>query len=85
MQRYYLPENVLKSFQGPKLGVPGIRSLTGVERRPFSLHCIDVAAPGGGYICASSNSIPRGVKPENYRAMIETVEHYGRYAQSTEP
>ena len=42
-------------------------------------HCIDVAAPGGGYILSSSNSIPRSVKPENYVAMIETVKQYGQY------
>jgi uroporphyrinogen decarboxylase len=48
-------------------------------------HCIDVAAPGGGYICSSSNSIPRSVKPENYRAMIETVKQYGRYPHAPPP
>jgi len=37
------------------------------------------AAPGGGYIMASSNSIHPGVKPENYRTMIETTRRYGRY------
>ena len=41
--------------------------------------CIDIAAPGGGYICSSSNSIPRSVKPENYRTMIETIKKYGLY------
>jgi uroporphyrinogen decarboxylase len=44
-------------------------------------NCIVVAAPGGGYICSSSNSIPRSVKPENYVAMIEAVRQYGRYPQ----
>jgi len=32
--------------------------------------CIDIAGPGGGYILASSNSIPRDTKPENYIAMV---------------
>ena len=41
--------------------------------------CIDVAAPGGGYILSSSNSIPRSVKPENYIAMIEAEKQYGKY------
>jgi uroporphyrinogen decarboxylase len=41
--------------------------------------CIDIAAPGGGYICSSSNSIPRSVKPENYKVMIETIKSYGKY------
>lgn len=41
--------------------------------------CIEVAAPGGGYILSSSNSIPRSVKPENYVAMIEAAKQYGKY------
>ena len=36
-------------------------------------------APGGGYILASSNSIHPGVKPENYRAMVEAARRFGRY------
>jgi uroporphyrinogen decarboxylase len=39
--------------------------------------CIDAAAPGGGYIVASSNSITRDCRPENYRAMIDEVREYG--------
>lgn len=42
-------------------------------------NCIDIAAPGGGYICSSSNSIARSVKPENYKVMIETIKEYGKY------
>ena len=37
------------------------------------------AAPGGGYILASSNSIHPAVKPENYRAMVQAAREYGRY------
>jgi len=36
-------------------------------------------APGGGYILSSSNSIHSGVKPENYLAMLKTLEEYGHY------
>jgi len=35
--------------------------------------------PGGGFILSSSNSIHSAVKPENYMAMMKTVEQYGRY------
>ena len=35
--------------------------------------------PGGGYGLAASNSIPDYVKPENYRAMIESAKRYGKY------
>jgi uroporphyrinogen decarboxylase len=36
-------------------------------------------APGGGFILSSSNSIHSAVKPENYLAMLQTLEEYGRY------
>lgn len=36
-------------------------------------------APGGGYILSSSNSIHSSVKPENYKAMMDTLREYGRY------
>jgi len=35
--------------------------------------------PGGGYILSSSNSIHSSVKPENYVAMLQTVQKYGCY------
>jgi uroporphyrinogen decarboxylase len=34
---------------------------------------ITKAAPGGGYILASSNSIHPSVKPDNYKQMIDTA------------
>ena len=37
------------------------------------------ASPGGGHILASSNSIHPGVRPENYRAMLEAAREFGRY------
>ncbi len=40
---------------------------------------IEVAAPGGGYIIASSNSIHPSVKPENYIAMVNAAHKYGTY------
>ena len=42
-------------------------------------------APGGGYICSSSNSIHSKVKPENYLAMWNTIRAYGRYPIRLEP
>jgi len=39
------------------------------------------AAPGGGYIISSSNSIHPGVKPENYIAMVRAAHQYGVYDQ----
>jgi uroporphyrinogen decarboxylase len=43
---------------------------------------ISIAAPDGGYILSSSNTIHSSVKPENYRAMIEAVHRYGSYPLS---
>jgi uroporphyrinogen decarboxylase len=37
------------------------------------------AAPGGGYILASSNSVHPAVLPENYRAMTEAARRWGTY------
>ncbi len=36
-------------------------------------------APGGGFILSSSNSIHSAVKPENYLALMRTLEEHGRY------
>ncbi len=40
---------------------------------------IQSAAPGGGYIISSSNSIHPGCKSENYLAMVEAVKIFGKY------
>ncbi len=37
------------------------------------------AAPGGGYIAGSSNSIPFYARPENVRAMTLAIKKYGSY------
>jgi hypothetical protein len=42
------------------------------ETRQFAEYLIDTLGPTG-YIFGSSNSITPNVKPENYRAMIETI------------
>jgi uroporphyrinogen decarboxylase len=38
------------------------------------------AAPGGGYIITSSNTIHPGCKPENYIAMVRAARKYGAYS-----
>jgi uroporphyrinogen decarboxylase len=40
---------------------------------------IQIAGPGGGYICASSNSISYYCRPENVLAMRDAVQRYGQY------
>jgi len=41
--------------------------------------CIEAAEANGGYILSSSNTIHRGVPPENYRAMLEALRKFGTY------
>jgi uroporphyrinogen decarboxylase len=41
--------------------------------------CIRKAAPGGGFILSSGNTVHSSVKPENYLAMLHTLKMYGRY------
>ena len=41
--------------------------------------CLDIGMPGGKYFISSSNSIHSEVKPENYKAMLETIKEYGKY------
>ena len=36
--------------------------------------------PGGGFILSSSNSIHSAVKPENYAAMLRTLNEFGSYS-----
>lgn len=41
---------------------------------------LDKGMPGGGFILSSSNSIHSAVKPENYAAMVRTVQEFGHYS-----
>ena len=41
-------------------------------------------APGGRYICATSNSVHSSAKPENFAAMQRAVHKYGRYLPNGE-
>ena len=42
-------------------------------------NCIKIAAPGGGYVLASSNTIPASAKPENVQMMIDATREFGAY------
>ena len=41
-------------------------------------------APGGRYICATSNSVHSSARPENFTAMIRAVHKYGKYLPNGE-
>jgi uroporphyrinogen decarboxylase len=43
------------------------------------IETIAKAAPGGGYILSSSNSLHAGVRPENALAMFRATQRYGVY------
>jgi uroporphyrinogen decarboxylase len=43
------------------------------------VQAIEDAAPGGGYIVCSSNTIHPGVKPENFLAMVRAAKQHGEY------
>ncbi len=49
------------------------------EVRRVTRQTIAAAAPGGGYLLSSSNSIHSSVKPENFMAMVETLREFGGY------
>ncbi len=49
------------------------------EVRQTVKETIEVAAPGGGYILVSSNSIHPSVKPENFIAMVKAAKEFGEY------
>jgi len=42
--------------------------------------CITDASAGGGFILSSSNTIHSGVKPSNYRVMLNALREYGTYS-----
>jgi len=49
------------------------------EVREVTRRTIGIAAPGGGYMLSSSNSIHSSVKPENFQAMRDVLFECGVY------
>jgi uroporphyrinogen decarboxylase len=47
--------------------------------RDATIDCLKKAAPGGGYILSSSNTIHSAVPSDNFLAMVETTREYGSY------
>jgi len=47
--------------------------------REATIQVIQSAAPGGGFLLSTSNSVHPGVKPEYYLAMLETARAVGSY------
>ncbi len=76
----------VKSLVGGKVCISGnidcahlLPSGTVEEVRAAVKKAIEDAAPGGGFILSSSNSIHSSCKPENFRAMVEACHEFGAY------
>lgn len=76
----------VKQTYGDRIAVMGnldctelLPNATAQEVEEAVKETIAKAAPGGGYVLASSNSIHPAVKPENYRAMVEAARKWGNY------
>lgn len=54
---------------------------TEAEVEAAVVQAIRDAAPGGGYVLCSSNSIHPGVKPENFVAMVQAAKRHGVYGE----
>ncbi len=44
--------------------------------KKYTREVIDCAVDKGGFACGSGNSLPDYIPPENYRAMIDTIQEY---------
>lgn len=49
------------------------------EARAEARRCLEEAMEGGGYIMVTGDEVPADAKLDNLKAMVETVEEYGRY------
>lgn len=47
--------------------------------RNETIQCILEGSVGGGHIISSSNSIHRGISPQNYQVFLDTVKEFGVY------
>ena len=83
---------IKKKFGGPdgKLCIMG--NIDCSELLPFGTpeqvretvrETIAAAAPGGGYIISSSNTIHPDCKPENYSALVKAAREFGKYPELT--
>lgn len=70
----------VKGEYGSKIAIKGGVPLdvlvngTVQEMRRTVAGCIEIAGADGGYICSSASDITGAVKPENYKAMVDTVK-----------
>jgi uroporphyrinogen decarboxylase len=77
---------VLKEKYGDELTFIGnINAKTVLQEGPTEMiekqvqECLEIAAPGGGYILASDHSIHQGIPSTNAKLMFKTAKHHGKY------
>ena len=76
---------IVKRLYGSRIAVAGNIAtglLTAGSREDVTRLVRDTIATtsaGGGHMMMASSSLPSGVNPDNYRAMVEAVHTYGRY------
>ena len=78
--------SAMKTRYGDKVCLKGNVDCTGAlcdgtpeEVEDEVRQCILAGGACGGLILSSSNTIHRGVKPDNYRAMLRAARRYGSY------
>jgi uroporphyrinogen decarboxylase len=78
----------MKAKYGDRICLKGNVDCTGAlctgteeEVRDEVQQCLRDGSPAGGLILSSSNTIHRGVKAENYRAMLDALRQYGQYPE----
>lgn len=76
----------LKKKYGDELTFIGnINAKTVLQEGPTEMikeqvqECLEIAAPGGGYILASDHSIHQGIPSANAQFMFKTAKHHGKY------
>lgn len=76
----------MKKKYGNRIALKGnvdcVETLVGkpIEQvRKETLQCMLEGSVGGGHIISSSNSIHRGINPQNYQVFLDTVKEYGVY------
>ncbi len=49
------------------------------DARQEARRCLDEAMEGGGYVMVTADEVPADAQWDNLRAMVDTVQEYGRY------
>ena len=76
---------VKKRYKGKLCAIGNVNNKTTMvtgtpeDVRRETLECLEIAAPGGGYILATDHSLHDDIPFENVYALIEVAKKYGKY------